>query len=169
MQVRDSAFQPDEDLSYWIPIKSKHFLDMFQINKRNSCSLTRLIFSGVSFDDMIVEPHVSDSHSVLSQCSRLVWADSWGGSKRLDSLQILDQAVLGSHSLGSESQADGDSGQQTFWHVSDNDTNEEDDSIKPVVAENESDDEEGDAKKDGHTGDDVDKMFNLQRYTLVLA
>lgn len=114
---------------------------------------------------MIVEPHVSDSHSVLSQCSRLVRADSWGGSERLDSLQILDQAVLGRHSLGSESQTHGDSGQQAFWHVSDNDTNEEDDCIKPVVAQNESNDEEGDAKEDGHTGDNVNKMFNLHRNT----
>ncbi len=41
----------------------------------------------------------------------------------------------------------------TFRHVSDDDSDEKDDSIEPVVAEDECDDEEAHAEKDGHCGD----------------
>jgi len=65
---------------------------------------TRLILSGVGLNDLVVEPHVSDSHSVLSQGSSLVGADGGGGSQSFDGFQVLDQAVLGGHALGSECQ-----------------------------------------------------------------
>lgn len=54
--------------------------------------------------DLIVEPHVGYSHAVLGQRARLVGADGGGGAERLHGLQVLYQAVLLGHSLGSESQ-----------------------------------------------------------------
>lgn len=53
------------------------------------------------------------------------------------------------------------SSQQTLRHVSDDDTNEEDHSIEPVIAEDEGNDEEGDAEEDRHASDDVNKVLNL--------
>lgn len=54
-----------------------------------------------------------------------------------------------------------DSGEQTFRHVSHNDTDEEDDGVEQGVAEDEGNDKERHAEKDGHGCDDVDKMSNL--------
>ena len=54
-----------------------------------------------------------------------------------------------------------DSSQQTFGHVSHDDTNQEDDSIQPIVAQDEGDDEECDAQEDGHARDDVDEVVDL--------
>ena len=45
--------------------------------------------------------------------------------------------------------------------VGDDDTDEENDSVEPLVAEREGDDEEGDAEEAGHSGDDVDEMFDF--------
>ena len=56
-----------------------------------------------------------------------------------------------------------DSGEQTLGHVSDDDTDEEDDGVEPVVAEDEGDDEEADSEEDGDAGDDVDEVSNLLR------
>lgn len=54
-----------------------------------------------------------------------------------------------------------DGGQQTFWHIGYNDTDEEDDSFKPSVLEDQRKDEEGHTQEHGHTRDDMDKMFNF--------
>lgn len=70
----------------------------------NVPALTGLIFSGVCLMDLIVEPHVSDSHAVLRQRSGFIRADGGSGSQSLHSLQILHQAVLTGHSLGCEGQ-----------------------------------------------------------------
>ena len=51
--------------------------------------------------------------------------------------------------------------QETFRYVSDNDTDQEDDGVEPVVSEDEGDDEEADSEEHGHAGDDVDKVTNL--------
>ena len=56
---------------------------------------------------------------------------------------------------------DRDGGEQTFRYISDNDTDEEDDGIEPVVSEDESDDEEWYSKEHSHSGDDVDEMLDL--------
>jgi hypothetical protein len=120
-----------------------------------------LIFSGVGLNDLVVEPHVSDSHSVLGEGSCLVRADGGGGSQGLDGFQVLDQAILGGHALGGERQTHSDSGEQTFGHVGHDDTNEEDDSVQPMVAEDESNDEEGHTQEDSHTSDQVDEMVDF--------
>ena len=65
------------------------------------------------------------------------------------------------HPLCCQSETDSDSSKETLGHVGDDDADEEDDRVQPVVAEDEGDDEEGDAKEDGDAGDDVDEVFNL--------
>lgn len=54
--------------------------------------------------DLIVEPHVGDSHAVLRQGAGFIRADGGGGPQSLHSLQILHQAVLPGHALGREGQ-----------------------------------------------------------------
>ena len=120
-----------------------------------------LILSRVSFLDLVVEPHVSDGHSVLGQSTGLVGADGGGGTKGLDSFQVLDEAVLLGHSLGGEREADSDSGEETFGDIGDNNTDQEDDSFEPVVAEDEGEDEEDDSEEDGDTGNDMDEMLDF--------
>ena len=74
---------------------------------------TRLVLRGVVGDDVVVEPHVSDRHPVLSQRSGLVGANGRRGSQCFDRLQILDQAILLGHSLGSQRQTDLNRSKQT--------------------------------------------------------
>jgi len=57
-----------------------------------------------------------------------------------------------------------DSGQQSFGHVGNNDTNEEDDCVKPVIVEDEGNDEEWHAEEDCDGRDDVDEMCYLTCY-----
>ena len=54
-----------------------------------------------------------------------------------------------------------DSGKETLRDVSDDDSDKEDDSLKPVVLQDESQEEEGDSEEDSDSGDDVDEMFDL--------
>ena len=54
-----------------------------------------------------------------------------------------------------------DGGEQSFRHIGDDDPDEEDDGIQPVVPEYEGDDEEGDTEEDCHPGDEVDEMADL--------
>lgn len=51
-----------------------------------------------------------------------------------------------------------DSRQQALWDIGDNNADEEDDCVQPVVAHEEGDDEEENAKEDSHPGDDVDEV-----------
>lgn len=55
----------------------------------------------------------------------------------------------------------GNSRNETFRHVGDNYTDQEDDSSEPVVTKNERDDEEGDSEEDGDASNQMDKVFNL--------
>jgi hypothetical protein len=113
-----------------------------------------LILSGVGLDDLVVD-------SVLGEGAGLVRADGGGGSQSLDGFQVLDQAILGGHALGGERQTHGDSGEQTLGHVGHDDTDEEDDSVEPMVAEDESNDEESHTQEDGHASDQVDEMVDF--------
>ena len=56
---------------------------------------------------------------------------------------------------------DGDSGQKSFRYVGDDDSNEEDDGVQPLVAEDERDDEERDSEEDRNAGDEVNEVLNL--------
>merc|ERR1711962_1296324 len=98
---------------------------------------------------------------VLSECSSLVGADTRCGSKSFYSLQVLDQASLCSHPLGSESETHGDSGQKTLGYIGHNDTNKEDDGIEPIVTQDKCNDEEGDTEEDSDSRDDVNEMLDL--------
>ena len=84
------------------PEETKKVIDRTASIKETEETLTRLVFSGVSLMDLIVEPHVGYGHPVLGQRACLVRADGGGGAQSLHSLQVLYQAVLTSHSLGSE-------------------------------------------------------------------
>ena len=83
---------------------------------------TWLIFSGIGFFYLIIEPHMSYSHSVLCQSTSFIWANCWSRTQSLDSFQILDQTVLLCHSFGSQGQTDCNGSKETFWNISDNDT-----------------------------------------------
>ena len=83
------------------------------INEKN---VTGLIFSGVGFDDVVVEPHVGDSHAVLGEGARLIRADRRRRSQSFDGFQVLDQTVLAGHTFGRKSQTHRHGSQQTFRH-----------------------------------------------------
>ena len=51
--------------------------------------------------------------------------------------------------------------EQALRLVCHNHPDEKDDSVEPVVAEDEGDDEEGDSEEDGDGGDDVDEVLDL--------
>ena len=121
----------------------------------------RLVLGRVRLHDLVVEPGVRHRHPVLGQRARLVRADGRGGAQGLHGLQVLHKAVLGGHPLGGEGEADRDRGEQALGHVGHDDPDEEDDCVEPVVAEDEGDDEEADAKEDGDGGDDVDEVGDL--------
>ena len=65
------------------------------------------------------------------------------------------------HPLCCQSETNSDGGEEALRYVRHNDPDEEDDSVEPVVAEDEGDDEESDSEEDGDTGDDVDEMGNF--------
>ena len=65
------------------------------------------------------------------------------------------------HPLCCQGETDGDSCKKSFRYIGDDDADEEDDRVQPVVAEDEGDDEEGDSEEDGDAGDDVDEVLNL--------
>ena len=97
------------------------------------------------------------SHPILGQRPGLVGADSGGGAESLHGLEVLDETVLAGHPLGGESEADGDGGKKTLRNVGHDDSDQEDDSIQPIVAENEGDYEEGYPEEDS----DCTKVFYL--------
>ena len=104
---------------------------------------------------------MGDCHPVLGEGACLVGADAGGGAEGLHGLQVLHQAVLGGHPLGGEGQADGYSGEQSLRYVGNNDSDEEDDGIQPVVTKDEGNDEEADTKEDCDPSDDMDEMSDL--------
>ena len=65
------------------------------------------------------------------------------------------------HPLCCQSETDSDGSEEALGYVCHNDPDEEDDSVEPVVAEDEGDDEEADAKEDSDSGDDVDEVLDL--------
>ena len=65
------------------------------------------------------------------------------------------------HPLCCQSETDSDGGEEALRYVCHNDPDEEDDSVEPVVAEDEGDDEEADAKEDSDGGDDVDEVLDF--------
>lgn len=54
-----------------------------------------------------------------------------------------------------------DCSKKTFGYVGNDNTYQEDDGIKPVVAEDEGYDEEGHPEEDGHSCDQMDEVANL--------
>ena len=65
------------------------------------------------------------------------------------------------HPLSCQSETDSGSSEEALRYVCHNDPHEKDDSVEPVVAQDESDYEETDTKEDGDCGDDVDEVLDL--------
>jgi len=55
-------------------------------------------------------------------------------------------------------ETDRDGGEKSFRDVSDDDADEKNDGVEPEVSENEGNDEEGNAEKDGDGGNDVNEV-----------
>ncbi len=60
-------------------------------------------------------------------------------------------------------QAYSERSEQSLRHVGDDDPDEEDDRVDPVVLEDHRQEEEADAEEDGDGGDDVDEVLDLAR------
>lgn len=102
-------------------------------------------------DGLSVVEHVGDGHSVLGKGTCLIGADARGGSKSLDGLQVLDEHHLSSHSLGGKSEGYSDGSKKSFWYVSDNNTNGENQVGDNVILVNETEDEENDTEGHGNS------------------
>ena len=111
-------------------------------------SLVSLVVNG-SINLLSVVENVGNSHSVLSEGSGLVRADARGRSESLDRLKVLDEHHLLGHSLGGKSEGDGNSGEETFWNIGDNDSNGEHEVGDNWVFIDNTEDEEDDSKGDG--------------------
>jgi len=59
---------------------------------------------------------------------------------------------------------DRDGSKQSLWNVRDDDSNEEDDSVEPVISEDESNEEERDTEEHGDTCDEVNEVCDLASY-----
>ena len=62
-----------------------------------------------------------------------------------------------------DSKTHSNSGKQSLGHIGNDDADKKDDSIKPVIAKYERDDEERDSEGDCDSGDDVNEVGNLAR------
>lgn len=101
-----------------------------------------------------------DGHAVLREGAGLVGADAAGGPEGLHWLQVLHEHVLGSHALRSDGESDGDSRQQSFRHISHNDTNHEHQTGNEVVDE-EWEYEECYSQCECHYRNDLDEVLYL--------
>ena len=72
----------------------------------------------------------------------LVRAYNRGRTECLNSLQLLHETVFRCHASRRQREADGDCGEETLWHIGDNDAYEEYYCVQSAVAKNEGDDEE---------------------------
>lgn len=74
------------------------------------------------------------SHLVLSERSSFVAANDSGAPQSLDSLEMLDEAVLARHFVGCQSEADSHGGHQSLGDIGDYYTDEEPYRVHPAVA-----------------------------------
>jgi len=134
---------------------------IFPGRRANVTGFSGLVFSGINVNNLVIEPHMGDGHPVLGQSTGFIGTDSRSGTESLDGFQVLNQTVFLGHSLSSQSQANGDGSQKTFWDVSDDNTDEEDNSFDQVVSENKGKNEETDSEEYGDSGNDMDEMFDF--------
>lgn len=66
--------------------------------------------------------------------------------------------------MSKDVETDRDGGEKSFRDVSDDDADEKNDGVEPEVSENEGNDEEGNAEKDGDGGNDVNEVWDLASY-----
>jgi hypothetical protein len=116
-----------------------------------------------SIDCLSIVENVGNRHSILGESSCLIGADAGGGSKSLDGLQVLDEHHLSSHSLGGKGQGNCDGSEKSLWHVSNNDTNGEDQVSDNVILVENTEDEENNSKCQGYCGNNKDESLDLNR------
>ena len=113
-----------------------------------------------------------DCHAILGQRASFVRANAGGGAKSLDRLKVLDEHKLLGHSLGSEGQRHGHSGEEALWHISHDDTNCKHKHIDGIVTHNGKTIHEERYAEDNSDGRDNDnESFNFvgKRRLLILG
>ena len=76
---------------------------------------------------------------------------------------MFDHAVLGSHFLGGQCQADCNCGQKSFRNICHNYSDEKNDCVTPIIPEHKSDYEENYSDKYCDSSDDVNEVVDLSR------
>jgi len=107
----------------------------------------------------MVVPQVIDPKSIglivipKYELSRLQTEENW--------ILVAPVAQRTNKTISKQAYTYGDGSEQTLRHIGDDDTNEEDDSVQPVIAEDKGNDEEGDPEKDGYSCYQVDEVGDL--------
>jgi hypothetical protein len=123
-------------------------------------SLEGFVVDFSNIDGVVVE-QVRHSHSVLSKSSGFVRADARGRSQSLNRLEVLDKHEFVGHSLGGQSQRHSDGGKETFWNVSDNNSNGEHKGVDNIISVKKGEDEESNSEEHGNGRDDEDKSIDF--------
>ena len=111
--------------------------------------------------NQVIKPKVGHCHSILSQSSSFIRTDGRSRTQSFDGLQMFDETIFGRHLLGRQRERHGDGDQQTFRNVCHDYSDQKEDSLAPVVPENEGHDEEDDSDEDRESGDDVNEVADL--------
>mmetsp|Transcript_781 Transcript_781/g.1802 ORF Transcript_781/g.1802 Transcript_781/m.1802 type:complete len:446 (+) Transcript_781:1463-2800(+) len=121
-------------------------------------------------NNLVVVPHMCNSHAVLGQSTGLVGTNSTGGAQGLYRFQVLHQYLLLGHALRSQGQRHSHGGQQTFWHICDNNTNHKE-QIGDDIIGTKTKDEEDETKRQSQRTDNVNEMvdFLVNRSLLVAS
>lgn len=104
---------------------------------------------------------VGNSHLVLSEGTGFIGADAGSRSKSLNGFEVLDEDHLLGHSLGGKSKRNGDGSEETFWDVSDDDTNGEDQVSDQWVVVDHTEDEENNTEGNGDSRDNSNESFDF--------
>jgi len=127
-----------------------HFLLKIGFTLAFGDCLSVLLQVDTAIEDLAVNEHLGESHAVLCERSGLVRANARRRSEGLNGLEILDKHVLLGHALGSQGERDSHSGEETFGHVGDNDTDGEHKVGNSTVPISPSKDEESNSERDSH-------------------
>ena len=111
--------------------------------------------------NLLINPRVLDSHTVLRERTGLIRRNNGGGTKRFDSFEVLHENVLSVHALGGQRQGHGDGREETFGDVGDNDTNHENYVLNNGGTVGNTNNEENHTERNGNARDELDELFDL--------